>query len=103
MYILGLAGRPDTFTCKEDLISFLKAIKATLNKKYQNATGAHVFFFVHIPDAKRVWVTGVKGKQDTFCAYTTSPEAVAQSEKYSKFYTPREVYLISFGDERNDA
>jgi hypothetical protein len=102
MYILGLSGRPDTFTCKGSKKDFLTSIDATLNKKYQDARGQHIFFFVHIPDASRVWVTGVKGKQDTFCAYTTSEEAQTQREKYAKFYGIKEVYMISFGDDDND-
>ncbi len=101
MFILGLAGRPDTFTCKRDMPDFIRAIKATLNKKYQNAAGIP-FFFVHIPNVSRVWVTGVRGKQDTFCAFTTSEEAVNKRDKYVPYFGAKEVYLISFGDEDQD-
>jgi|SRR3990172_4627419 len=100
MYILGLAGRPDTFTCKADEKSFLKAIKVTLDKKYQEASGTP-FFFVKI-DAERIWTVGVRGKQDTFCAYTTELEAKEKANKFATYYGSREVYLISFGDENND-
>jgi hypothetical protein len=98
MYIYGLPGNPSTYGCCPDNPKiFGKKMVEKASKWMQKP-----IFAVYIPDVKRVWVVGVKSKHDTFTAWTTEKEARAQHNRYLKYFSPAETYLISFGDEEND-
>ncbi len=96
MYLAGVLNRPDTFACYSDEKRFLARIKKLSEKKLLS-------WFLHIPDVSRVWMVGIKGRMDTMQIFTTEQEVTDARHKLSRFYAPGEIYLISFGDEANDA
>lgn len=97
MFIYGKPGNPATYGCAKDFAS----IAAKLEKKLSSFPGVQ-FFILSVPGVSHVYVSGVKGRPDMFCAYTTREEAMEQNIKWLKFFSPREVYLTSFHEDDDD-
>lgn len=88
MYITGILGDPSTYLGHTAIMSAI----ATVENFAKNHRGKYITI-VRV-ECEVAYITGIRGRLDRETIFTTEAEMLAERDKLSRFFSPREVYIL---------